>query len=281
LESATKPPSGSVLYVVVSPPSVRELRFPRASYAKVTVYRTVHNDKTALSMLGTYCYVKGWIEEPLDLSWQAHKVRIHWLTREQARGYLAETEPGEERTFFGMLVGTGMRAGELLPRTAGEFLFEETSGHGVHCRVRLGKTEDATRSLFVPGWAARLLRALIEARGLGPGDPLFTTKLRNFEYRHHEICVKLGIRPKKGPAGHEVEGNPNYTIHDHRHTAAVHLARAGMPLNLLQRQLGHSTIDQTMRYAAFDPDYTDVAPYFGRVAERLGLAGRGRAGRRR
>jgi len=242
--------------------------------------RTVHNDKTALSMLGTYCYEKGWIEKPLDLKWQAHKVRIHWLTREQARDYLAEAEPGEERTFFGTLIGTGMRAGELLPRTAGEFLFEEAGGHGVHCRVRLGKTEDATRSLFVPTWAARLLRALIEARGLGPGDLLFTTKLRDFEYRHHEICARLGIRPREGPAGpagQEVEGNPNYTIHDHRHTAAVHLARAGMPLNQLQRQLGHSTIEQTMRYAAFHPDYTDVAPYFDRVAERLGLDDLGEA----
>lgn len=242
--------------------------------------RTVHNDQTALSMLATYCEGKGWIDEGVDLKWEAHQVRIHYLTEEQCRAYMTEARPGEERAFFGSLIGAGMREGELYPRLAGDFLFEETSGHGVRCRVRLGKTAGATRNLFVPSWSARLLQALIEEQGLGPGDRLFTTPLRTLQKRHHEICAALGIRPQQGPDSPEVEGNPNYTIHDHRHTAAVYLARAGMPLNQLQRQLGHSTLEQTMRYAVFHPEYSDVAPYFGRVADRLGLAdlGAGAAG---
>ena len=32
-------------------------------------------------------------------------------------------------------------------------------------------------------------------------------------------------------------------------------ARSGMPLNLIQQQLGHANISQTMRYARFNPDY--------------------------
>jgi len=61
-----------------------------------------------------------------------------------------------------------------------------------------------------------------------------------------------------------------YTLHDHRHTAAVYLARAGMPLPQLAQQLGHATIAMTMRYARFHADYTDVGRYFDRVAEALG-----------
>jgi len=50
------------------------------------------------------------------------------------------------------------------------------------------------------------------------------------------------------------------------------LARAGMPLHLLQGQLGHKNIAMTMRYAQFHPDYTDVGPYFDRVTQTFGLA---------
>ena len=36
------------------------------------------------------------------------------------------------------------------------------------------------------------------------------------------------------------------------------------------RQLGHSTIKMTMRYAAFHPEYSDVKGYFEKVDETLG-----------
>ncbi len=45
-----------------------------------------------------------------------------------------------------------------------------------------------------------------------------------------------------------------------------------MPLNLLQQQLGHSRVEQTMQYARFHPDYGDVKEYLDRVEERLGLS---------
>jgi len=45
-----------------------------------------------------------------------------------------------------------------------------------------------------------------------------------------------------------------------------------MPLHLLQQQLGHANINQTMPYARFHPDYSDVGEYFDRVALRFGLS---------
>lgn len=44
-----------------------------------------------------------------------------------------------------------------------------------------------------------------------------------------------------------------------------------MPLHVLQRKLGHANIDMTMRYATFNPAYSDVQHYFERVDDRLGL----------
>ena len=72
-----------------------------------------------------------------------------------------------------------------------------------------------------------------------------------------------------GPQG--LVGIHEYTIHDDRHTTAVALARAGIPLHILQRQLGHKHIEMTMKYATFHPDYNDVAPHFERMGRMLGL----------
>lgn len=44
-----------------------------------------------------------------------------------------------------------------------------------------------------------------------------------------------------------------------------------MPLHRLQQQLGHSNVEQTMRYAKFNPEYGDVGKYFDRVGENLGM----------
>lgn len=69
------------------------------------------------------------------------------------------------------------------------------------------------------------------------------------------MCRKIGVT--------------DYTIHDHRHTSAVHLARAGMPLPVLQHRLGHRTLEMTMRYASFHPDYHSAAPYLTRTRDAL------------
>ena len=114
-------------------------------------------------------------------------------------------------------------------------------GSEARAQIRDSKTESGVRNVFLPAWVADTLRAYIAEREISGTDRLFTVPRRTTQKEHTRACKLAGIH--------------GYTIHDHRHTAAVHLARAGMPLNLLMRQLGHSTIKMTMRYAAFHPDY--------------------------
>ncbi len=113
----------------------------------------------------------------------------------------------------------------------------------------------------MPPWAAEAVGDHIEANGAAGTDPVFTIPRRSVQAEHKRACKLAGIH--------------DYTIHDHKHTAAVALARAGMPLNLLQRQLGHKHITMTMRYAQFHPDYSDAAIYFDRVGERFGVVAPG------
>ena len=101
------------------------------------------------------------------------------------------------------------------------------------------------------------VRSHIEGDGLSGTDRLFNIKRRTVQAEHDGACGLVGIY--------------EYTIHDHRHTAAVALARAGIPLQILQRQLGHKHIEMTMKYATFHPDYADVAPHFERIGRMLGL----------
>ena len=97
----------------------------------------------------------------------------------------------------------------------------------------------------------------IERWGLSGTDRLVWVARRTIQKEHTRACGLANIH--------------DYTIHDHRHTAAVHLVRVGMPLPILQRQLGHKHIATTMKYAAFHPDYNDVRIYFDRVEANFGL----------
>jgi integrase len=149
-----------------------------------------------------------------------------------------------------------MRLGEAEALSVCDLRFEGTGGSAL---VHSSKTESGVRTVFLPRWVTEGVVTHLQAKGLSGEDRLFAMARRTVQKEHSRACQIAGIH--------------DYTIHDHRHTAAVHLARAGMPLHLLQQQLGHARIDMTMRYARFHPEYGDVRTYFERVAEGLGLAG--------
>jgi len=233
--------------------------------------RTIHNDKTALSVLGAYCEEKGWIDSAPNFKWTRHKPRIRWLPFEEATAYLAEAEPGEERDLMAVLITTGIRLGEAEVLTPANLRFAEDPDRGFWIEIRDSKTEDGVRWAFGPGSLGRRLQTRIEAEELGPADRLFTIPRRTIQKHHRRTCERLGIRPNLDGKEQASGRNTGYTIHDHRHTAAVHLAKNGMPLQQIKEQLGHGTIEQTMIYARFHPDYTDLAPYFDQVADQLDL----------
>jgi integrase len=135
-----------------------------------------------------------------------------------------------------VLLSTGMRLGES---EALRVCDVNDGANEMRLSIRDSKTETGIRSVFVPPWAAETIRSHIDEHELSGKDGLFTMKRRTVQAEHDRACALVGI--------HE------YTIHDHRHTAAVALARAGMPLHILQSQLGHKHIEMTMKYAAFHP----------------------------
>ncbi len=220
-------------------------------------HETINNDLIAVSILATHALRRDWIDKRPELSRFATKIRINYIESDQLAPYMASVRR-QFRPLFQLLVGSGMRLGEAEALRVCDL---RMGGSEARAQIRDSKTESGVRNVFIPAWAAEALRTHIEERELAGTDRLFTMPRRTTQKEHSRACKLAGIH--------------GYTIHDHRHTAAVHLARAGMPLNLLMRQLGHSTIKMTMRYAAFHPEYSDVEKYFERVGETLGLGSPG------
>ena len=214
---------------------------------------TVNNDLGAVSILVTYALRQGWIDERPVIKRFPSKIRIRYLEPEQVGLYLAALRPAFQTQML-LLLTTGMRLGESEAIRVCDVKFGSDG-----CRVLLpvGKTEASLRPVFVPHGTAEMLKERIREHQLSGTDHLFTIRRRSVQAEHTRTRKLVGI-----------EG---YTIHDHRHTAAVHLARAGMPLGLLKAQLGHKTIQMTMRYAQFHPDYNDVGGYFARVEGSFAL----------
>ena len=214
---------------------------------------TVNNDLGAVSVLVTYAMRKGWIDERPEIKRFPTQVRIRHLEVAQVRLYLAALRPAF-RVQMQLQLATGIRLGEAENLRVRDL---KDGADGFRILISDSKTSTGVRTVFVPAGAAEAIRSHVQEQGLTDADRLFTIKRRSVQAEHRRACRLVGIT--------------KYTIHDHRHTAAVHLARAGMPLQLLQRQLGHKHIAMTMRYATYHPDYNDVAVYFDRVESSIGL----------
>lgn len=216
---------------------------------------TINNDLGAVSVLATHAVERGWIDERPDIDRFETSVRVRYLDSGELATYQAHLRAAF-RPLMQFLIGTGVRLGEAESLRVSDLRLGDDKARAL---IEDSKTRDGVRAVFVPPWAAETVRAHLEAHGREGADPVFDIPRRTVQKEHNRACGDAGIH--------------DYTIHDHRHTAAVHLARSGLPLHLLQQQLGHSTIEQTMRYARFHPDYGDVGPYFERMGETLGLTG--------
>ncbi len=107
------------------------------------------------------------------------------------------------------------------------------------------KTKSSVREVPIPGWLGEQISVLVDGRG--DDDLVFTTRRQ--------------ARPLSGAnwrvmfeAAKSAAGIRHGTPHTCRHTAASWLVQAGVPLLEVARQLGHSSIQMTIRYAHLAPD---------------------------
>lgn len=168
-----------------------------------------------------------------------------------------------DRALVGLLVGAGLRLSEALGLRLGDL---DWGGQQVF--IRRGKGGHQRYAMApAPAWAA--LKQYLEGerpdppdgavsgdapvfvvlRGHRRGQPLTTAGLQSL-FRHHRHLAQA----------------PNVTPHRLRHLCGTELHRAGLPLEVLQEQLGHRRLESTRHYVYLSNErlrqaYAAVAPW--------------------
>jgi integrase len=184
--------------------------------------------------------------------------------------------PDRHRPLVLTLAGTGLRWGEATALTVGDVDLDarvpllrvtkawKRTGSGAR---ELGppKTRAGARTVSLPFEVAEAIRPLVDGRRsdelLFPGARGRPLRSSNF----HDLVWRPTL--DRLNADRDVDGNPilpllakRPRVHDLRHFQASQQVAAGVPLNVVQRRLGHESIKTTVdRYSHLAPDYLEVS----------------------
>jgi len=175
---------------------------------------------------------------------------------------LSVIENIRDRAMILVLLRTGMRIGELL----------QTRVSDVHLAERkillwVGEKNRMGRVVYLSEDACEALRAWIRKRDAHKPLLFYAQGRSTMSYTRARMVFFKYL--KKANALHK-----GYSVHCLRHTCATELLNAGMRLECLQQLLGHSSLEQTRRYARLT-DKTREEEYFRAMAR---IEGRKRDG---
>ena len=149
---------------------------------------------------------------------------------------------------FEMLYWCGIRTGELLALTEGDFDFDKSTVTINKSYQRIDrediitepKTPKSNRIISMPDFLCQQMKEFIDSLyGLSPIDRIFPiTK----SYLHHEMnrgCKEQGIKRVR--------------VHDIRHSHVSLLIEMGFSAVAIAERVGHESIDITFRYAHMFP----------------------------
>lgn len=170
------------------------------------------------------------------------KGRRKYLTAEERKAFLAAAEalPREQRTFCLVLAYTGCRITEALELTAGRV---DLAGGVIVFETLKKRRSGVYRAVPVPPAVLEAVnlvhgvRELQKSRGAGKTVRLWTFS-RTTAWRF--VAAMLREAKIKGP-----QASPKGL----RHGFGVQAVSTGIPLNLVQRWLGHAQLSTTAIYA--------------------------------
>jgi integrase len=180
----------------------------------------------------------------------APRAPFFW-TYDEAAAILSQLS-GADRTMIDLALHTGLRVGELTGLRSTSVDLSAGLIHVTGVQTRAGwrawpKTSRSARAVPIPDHLLDELKPLIVGRrGL-----LFTAP-RGGGWDDRHLATRL-LEPAIRVAGVR-RGTPR----DLRHTAASHLAMAGVDLYRIQHLLGHESITTTMRYSHLAPSAHDA-----------------------
>jgi site-specific recombinase XerD len=166
----------------------------------------------------------------------------------QVNALFAMIEDVRDRAMFGLMVGAGLRVGEVVALSCDHLEAPPTSGQMACLRV-LGKGQKERIVWVTPYWYEALTHWLA-IRPQAISNHLFLNQhqrplsVSGIQYRLKQYCQQAGI---------------HLTCHQLRHTFARRLAEQRMPTESIGQLLGHAQLQTTQRYTAgADPDLRDA-----------------------
>lgn len=195
---------------------------------------TVNRDLTILRAIVNRARAV-WGVEVAQVNWRLHRLaepdhRTRYLTPAEAKALVAAAAP-HLKPIISAALFTGLRRGNVLGLD-----WSQVDLNGRMITVRAKSARPGGKVVTVP--IAEPL--LIILNDLGPQErgPVFTLKCRPIGDVKHSF--KSAVRRA---------GIADCRFHDLRHTAASWMVDQGVPLDVVQKILGHSTIALTQRYA--------------------------------
>ncbi len=166
---------------------------------------------------------------------------------------LAVIENIRDRAMILVLLRTGMRIGELLRTRVSDVRLPERK-----ILLWVGEKNRTGRVVYLSEDVCEALRAWDQKREAQKPLLFYAQGRGSMSYTGARIvfCKYL----QKANLSHK-----GYSLHCLRHTCATQLLNAGMRLECLQQLLGHSTVEQTRRYARLT-DKTREEEYFRAMA---------------
>jgi integrase/recombinase XerD len=166
---------------------------------------------------------------------------------------LSVIEDIRDRAMILVLIRTGMRIGELLRTRVSDVRLPERK-----ILLWVGEKNRTGRVVYLSDDACEALRAWNQKREADKPLLFYAQGRTSMSYTAaREVLCKYLDRAKLAHKG--------YSLHCLRHTCATELLNAGMRLECLQQVLGHSTVEQTRRYARLT-DKTREEEYFRAMA---------------
>jgi integrase/recombinase XerD len=207
-----------------------------------------------------FCFIAGQVPELVDQASQIQAIPLRrtappvmaYLDKPEMDALLAVPDrlrPQGQRDYAMLLLlyNTGARATEAAEITVGAVTLD-ADPPSVHF---LGK---GRKTRICPLWphTARVLRQLLGARIEGPRDEPVFRNVRGEPITRFGIHDLLARTVAKASETMPSLRSKRISPHTLRHTAAVHLLRAGVDINTIRAWLGHVSLETTNRYADVD-----------------------------
>src|SRR5665647_1801080 len=157
-----------------------------------------------------------------------------------------------DRVLLSVLYASGARAQELCDLSVDDIRFDTKTS------LRLVGKGNKARKITIPDNCAQLLKKHLKRNKLDVETHRNHHVFSSQTHEHMTIsCIKCIVkkyvskarikRPDLFPESH-------YSPHSFRHSIAVHMLEAGIPLPVIKNFLGHSSIETTLIYATVSED---------------------------